>query len=85
MKPTDNRTGTAVTVEHLCRRFGEQHALRDVSLALDRPRATSILNVLPARIETARPVGDHGMLVVLRLGEEALPLYDAYLRELATP
>ena len=42
----------------------------DVSLALDRPRATSILNVLPARIETARPVGDHGMLVVLRLGED---------------
>ena len=30
----------------------------------------SILNVLPARIETARPVGDHGMLVVLRLGED---------------
>jgi len=43
MKPTDNRTGTAVTVEHLCRRFGEQHALRDVSLALAPGRVLALL------------------------------------------
>jgi len=41
---------------------------RDVSLALERPRATSILNILPARVEAVRRDGDTLMMVRLDVG-----------------
>lgn len=40
----------------------------DVSIATDVPGATTILNVLPARIVSSRRVEDHQMIVVLSLG-----------------
>lgn len=53
---------------------GERRRLRvaagDVSLALERPAASTILNVLPARIVVARAVGEHEMLAVLGLGQD---------------
>jgi molybdate transport system ATP-binding protein len=41
----------------------------DVSLAVERAARSTILNVLPARIERASPAGEAQMRVVLRLGE----------------
>jgi molybdate transport system ATP-binding protein len=43
-------------------------AAGDVSLARERPQATTILNVLPARILAASIAGSHEMVVVLGLG-----------------
>jgi len=42
----------------------------DVSLALKTPEASSILNVLPARIVASRPAGETGMIAVLGLGAD---------------
>jgi len=42
----------------------------DVSLCRTRPEATTILNVLPGRVESLTPDGAYGILVLLRLGEE---------------
>lgn len=56
------------------RPVGERRRLRvaagDVSLALERPAASTILNVLPARIVAARAMGEHEMLAVLGLGPD---------------
>ena len=45
---------------------------RDVSLALEEPRRTSILNVLPARVVEVRDAGTPQPLVVLAIGETRL-------------
>jgi molybdate transport system ATP-binding protein len=42
----------------------------DVSLARERPNATTILNILPARILSVTPVDGHEIVVLLRLGQE---------------
>lgn len=42
----------------------------DVSIATEQPRASSILNVLPARIRSRRPVDQHEMILVLALGRD---------------
>ena len=42
----------------------------DVSLSRVPPGATSILNVLPAVVVSARALGRHQMLVALALGED---------------
>lgn len=42
----------------------------DVSIALEAPRAVSILNVLPARIVSSRPLGEREMVLVLKLGPD---------------
>jgi molybdate transport system ATP-binding protein len=42
-------------------------AAGDVSLSLDRPKTSSILNVLPARIVSNAPVGQNEIIVVLAL------------------
>ncbi|HVW92321.1 MAG TPA: molybdenum ABC transporter ATP-binding protein [Devosia sp.] len=47
-------------------------AARDVSLALSPPRNSSILNVLPALVESIEPVGDAEAVALLRLGEQSL-------------
>jgi molybdate transport system ATP-binding protein len=44
-------------------------AAGDVSLAREVPRATTLLNILPARILSARPSG-HEMVAVLGLGQD---------------
>ena len=53
--------------------IGEMRRIRigasDVSLALTRHEGSSILNILPARIEVAEPLETNEMIVVLRLGE----------------
>lgn len=50
---------------------GERRRVRiaagDVSLSLDRPKTSSILNVLPARIVSNAPVGQNEIIVVLAL------------------
>ena len=43
---------------------------RDVSLSLSEPVGSSILNVLPARIDAAKPCGLHHITVSLRLGAQ---------------
>lgn len=45
-------------------------AAGDVSLTLSPPADTTILNILPARIASMSPSGEHEVIVVLRLGEE---------------
>jgi len=46
---------------------------RDVSLALEKPRASSITNILPARVDAVGPGGAPGQVLVrLRIGETAL-------------
>lgn len=40
----------------------------DVSVTLEEPRSTSILNVLPARIKSSRRTGTHEIVAVLCLG-----------------
>ncbi|MBQ5939083.1 molybdenum ABC transporter ATP-binding protein [Massilia sp. AB1] len=46
---------------------------RDVSLALERPRATSIANILPAEVRELAPAGPAGQVMVrLQTGEIAL-------------
>ena len=46
---------------------------RDVSLALERPRGSSITNILPARVDAAGPSGVPGQVLVrLLVGETAL-------------
>lgn len=42
----------------------------EVSLAREAPRATSILNLLPARILQAKPIDEREMILVLGLGAE---------------
>lgn len=53
-------------------RVGQSRRVRiaagDVSLTLDPPRVSTILNVLPARVVSATPVGTHEVLAVLGLG-----------------
>jgi molybdate transport system ATP-binding protein len=55
---------------------GERRRLRvaaeNVSLALERPRGSSILNVLPARILSVAGVGTHEITLVLELGPSPL-------------
>lgn len=43
-------------------------AAGDVSLAREPPRATTVLNILPARILSATPAGEHEIVTVLGLG-----------------
>ena len=54
--------------------LGSRHrvtiAAGDVSLARELPRATTVLNILPAGILSATPVGAHEMVAVLGLGED---------------
>jgi len=45
-------------------------AAGDVSLAREPPRATTVLNVLPARILSAMPAGEHETVAVLGLGAD---------------
>jgi molybdate transport system ATP-binding protein len=46
---------------------------RDVSLALERPRGSSITNILPARVDALGPSGTPGQVLVrLLVGETAL-------------
>jgi len=53
---------------------GERRRLRiaasDVSLSREAPRASTILNALPARIVSKSPVGQSEVLVVLALGSD---------------
>jgi molybdate transport system ATP-binding protein len=42
----------------------------DVSVTLEEPRSTSILNVLPARIVSSRALGEREMVLLLALGPE---------------
>jgi molybdate transport system ATP-binding protein len=53
-------------------KIGARRRLRvvagDVSLAREPPQASTILNILPARILQSRLLGQHEMIVVLRLG-----------------
>lgn len=53
---------------------GEKRRLRilagDVSLTLEKPSRTTIINILPARILSATPSGDNQMLLVLTLGPD---------------
>lgn len=42
----------------------------DVSLAREPPRATTVLNILPARILSATPADEHQMVAVLGLGPD---------------
>jgi len=42
----------------------------DVSITLQEPRSTSILNVLPARIVSSRALGEREMVLLLALGRE---------------
>ncbi|MFO1118048.1 MAG: molybdenum ABC transporter ATP-binding protein [Beijerinckiaceae bacterium] len=55
-------------------RIGEHRRLRvvagDVSLARELPGPSSILNILPARVESLNAAGPNEMLVVLGLGPE---------------
>lgn len=44
-------------------------AARDVSITIN-PVASTILNVMPARILSAAPAGDHELVAVLGLGED---------------
>jgi molybdate transport system ATP-binding protein len=65
--------GGVITVPRVDRPVGARvrvrvHA-RDVSLALEPPRATSILNVLRARVTALEPVGEAQVLVRLDAGE----------------
>jgi molybdate transport system ATP-binding protein len=41
-----------------------------VSITLQEPRSTSILNVLPARIVSSRALGEREMVLLLALGRE---------------
>ena len=56
--------------------IGEHRRIRviagDVSLAREPPGLSSILNVLPARIVTAKPVGADEIVAVLALGADGL-------------
>jgi molybdate transport system ATP-binding protein len=45
---------------------------RDVSLALEEPRRTSILNVLPARVVEVREAASAQPVVVVAVGETRL-------------
>lgn len=47
-------------------------AARDVSLAVDRPSATTILNVLAVTIVAIEPASEAEAIVTLRLGEETM-------------
>jgi molybdate transport system ATP-binding protein len=51
---------------------GERRRVRivagDVSLALEPPRSSTILNTFPVRILSRTPVGEHEMIVLLGLG-----------------
>lgn len=53
--------------------IGEQRRIRilasDVSLAREEPSRSSILNVLPARVVSMKPLDDYEALVVVSLGE----------------
>jgi molybdate transport system ATP-binding protein len=47
-------------------------AARDVSLALDRPSRTSILNVLPVRVVSIDPVGEAEAVTTLAIGDQRM-------------
>jgi molybdate transport system ATP-binding protein len=47
-------------------------AARDVSLAVERPSPTSILNVFPVRVLAIEPAGDAEAVAMLALGEQRL-------------
>jgi molybdate transport system ATP-binding protein len=68
--------GTRLCVPGVSLRIGSSVSLRiranDVSLCLDRPVRTSILNVLDARVETLHDEPGGTVLVRLRVGEEAI-------------
>jgi molybdate transport system ATP-binding protein len=53
-------------------RLRARAAARDVSIALERPGPSSILNVLPARVAEVRDAGPHFVTVRLLAGETAL-------------
>jgi molybdate transport system ATP-binding protein len=53
-------------------RLRARAAARDVSVALERPGPSSILNVLPARVLEVRDAGPHFVTVRLAAGETAL-------------
>jgi len=62
------RRGVAIDTRVRCR----IHA-RDVSLALERPRGSSITNILPARVDAVGPGGTPGQVLVrLLVGDTAL-------------
>jgi molybdate transport system ATP-binding protein len=66
--------GLPVLLPRLDARPGESRLLRflarDVSLALSPAADSSILNVLPARVEAIHPAGEAEVLVDLRLGAD---------------
>jgi ABC-type molybdate transport system ATPase subunit len=41
----------------------------------ERPAETTILNVLPCRIESIRPIGPHDVVVMLDLGSDGNKLH----------
>lgn len=45
-------------------------AAKDVSLAVESPQGTTILNILRCRIMSATPAGDHDVVAVLGLGAD---------------
>ena len=45
---------------------------RDVSVAVEEPRGVSVQNILPALVESMKPVGPHEALLRLRAGEAVL-------------
>ena len=53
---------------------GHQHrvtiAAGDVSLAREPPHQTTVLNILPGRIVSAVPTGDHQIVAVIGLGRD---------------
>ena len=67
--------GQAFLVPTAAVTLGRSQRLRvaagDVSLARERSSASTILNIVPARILSATPLGAHEMLAVLGLGPEA--------------
>lgn len=65
--------GAQIVVHGAPSAIGSRHVLRvraaDVSVTCERPKATSILNVLDARIVASRALG-HDMTIVLGLGPD---------------
>jgi molybdate transport system ATP-binding protein len=53
---------------------GQHHrvtiAAGDVSLAREPPHQTTVLNILPCRLVSAEPAGDHQIVAVIRLGRD---------------
>src|SRR5690606_9671357 len=68
--------GNSLWVNHLPGEIGSLHRLRiparDVSLCRELPRDTSILNILPVRLEQIEPGDTPRLLLRLRAGEQFL-------------